>query len=150
MRPPGIEPGSKRWQRSIITIRPRAHSDSYQHRITLRSERDWTMGITFENAFRFPGKQTSSEVFAEDPALRLLSGSTPSTRHGVRNNFKNSLFGGGVRTPTRRTSRLLGAATPRPRFPGKQTSSCPRVFARGFRASFAVGVHPFHSARRPQ
>jgi hypothetical protein len=24
VRPPGIEPGSKRWQRSIITIRPRA------------------------------------------------------------------------------------------------------------------------------
>jgi hypothetical protein len=50
---------------------------------------------------RFPGKQTSScpRVFAEDPALRLLSGSTPSTRHGVRNTFKKSLFGGTKNRP---------------------------------------------------
>jgi hypothetical protein len=137
---------------------------------------------------RFPGKQTSScpGVFADDPALRLLSGSSPTTRHGVRNNFKMSLLGWSsadphetVRPPacsaqrplvpssraSRRAaaqgclpriprfvccrgpplplgtasaiiskshfwcSRLLGAATSRPRFPGKQTSSCPRVLA---------------------
>jgi hypothetical protein len=31
--------------------------------------------------------------------------------------------------PTRPTSRLLGTAAPRPRFLGKQTNSCPTVFA---------------------
>jgi hypothetical protein len=81
---------------------------------------------------RVPGKQKvrCPRVISEDPALRLLSGSTPSTRHGVRNNFKNSLFwGGGGADPTRRTLACSAQRPPRPRFPGKQTSSCPRVFA---------------------
>jgi hypothetical protein len=99
---------------------------------------------------RFPGKQTISclRVFAEDPALRLLSGSIPSTRHGVRSNFKNSLFGDA--DPHETNLWLVRRSDPSSPVPGQAEGPLPNGVSRGSRVSFAVGVYNFYSARRPE
>jgi hypothetical protein len=77
-----------------------------------------------------PGRWGGSRprLFPWDAAPRLGRASTPSTRHAVRNNFTKSLGGGGG-GPPRDQPVACAAATPRPRFLGTQTASCPRVFA---------------------
>jgi hypothetical protein len=70
---------------------------------------------------RFPGKQTGRcpRVFADDPALRLLSGSTPSTRNGVRNNFEQKVILGGCCGPR---DGPLACSAQRPLIPGSGAS----------------------------
>jgi hypothetical protein len=77
----------------------------------------------------------------QEPGLGIFAcGALPGPLHGS---------GPCKLDPTRRTSRLLGEATPRPRIPGKSRRAAAQGACRGSRASFAVGVHPFYSARRP-
>jgi hypothetical protein len=78
---------------------------------------------------RIPGKSRRAAAQGCLPRIpRFVCCRGPPLLLGTasRNNFKKSLLVGSSAPPTRTTSRLLGAATPRPRF---QTSSCPRVFA---------------------